>query len=63
VRQFLGVEAFSVDELTRRYGRRANYLEQARQKAVQLVASGYLLKEDEVAAIQDIEAQLPEKFH
>jgi hypothetical protein len=60
---FSGWEAFSVDELARRYGGRANTLEQARQKAAELVASGYLLKEDEAAAIQDIEAQLPEKFN
>jgi hypothetical protein len=59
---FSGWETFSVDELTRRYGGRANTLEQARQKAAQLVASGYLLEEDEAAAIQDIEAQLPETF-
>ena len=60
---FSGWEAFSVDELTRRYGSRANYLEQARQKAAQLVASGYLLEEDEPAAIRGIEAQLPQNFH
>ena len=60
---FSGWEAFSVDELTRRYGSRANTLEQARQKAAQLVASGYLLEDDEAAAIQTIEAQLPENFH
>jgi Alpha/beta hydrolase domain len=59
---FSGWETFSVDELTRRYGGRANTLEQARQKAAQLVASGYLLEEDEAAAIQDIEAHLPETF-
>jgi hypothetical protein len=59
---FSGWEAFSVDELTRRYGGRANTLEQARQKAAQLVASGFLLEEDEAAAIQDIEAHLPETF-
>jgi hypothetical protein len=59
---FSGWEAFSVDELTRRYGGRANYLEQARQKAAQLVASGYLLDEDEAAAIGEVEAQLPEAY-
>jgi Alpha/beta hydrolase domain len=59
---FSGWETFSVHELTRRYGGRANTLEQARQKAAQLVASGYLLEEDEAAAIQDIEAHLPETF-
>jgi hypothetical protein len=51
-----GWEAFSVDELRRRYGGRANYLEQARQKAAALVTSRYLLEEDESAAIQDVEA-------
>ena len=37
---------------------RANYLEQARQKAAELVAAGYLLDEDEAAAIGEVEAQL-----
>jgi hypothetical protein len=60
---FSGWEAFSVDELTRRYGGRANYLEQARQKAAGLVASGYLLEDDEEVAIHEIEAQLSENFH
>ena len=60
---FSGWEAFSVDELTRRYGSRANYLEQARQKVRELVASGYLLEDDEAAAMQDIDAQLPENFN
>jgi hypothetical protein len=41
-----GWEAFSIDELTRRYGERAHYIEMARQKAVDLVAAGYLLEED-----------------
>jgi Alpha/beta hydrolase domain len=59
---FSGWETFSVDELTRRYGGRADYLEQARRRAAQLAASGYLLQGDEAAAIQDIEAQLPEAF-
>jgi Alpha/beta hydrolase domain len=60
---FAGWEAFSVDELTRRYGGRADYLEQARQKVAGLVASGYLLEEDGAAAIDEIEAQLPDNFH
>ncbi len=60
---FSGWEAFSADELTRRYGSRAKYLEQARQTAAQLVASGYLLEEDEAAAIGEVDAQLPEAFH
>jgi Alpha/beta hydrolase domain len=59
---FSGWETFSVDELARRYGGRAYYLEQARRRAAQLAASGYLLQGDEAAAIQDIEAQLPETF-
>jgi Alpha/beta hydrolase domain len=60
---FSGWEAFSVDELTRRYGGRANYLEQARESVAGLVASGYLLEEDKVAAFRGIEVQLPENFH
>jgi hypothetical protein len=59
---FSGWEAFSIDELTRRYGERAHYIEMARQKAVDLVAAGYLLEEDEAAAIHEIEAQLPENY-
>ena len=59
---FSGWEAFSIDELTRRYGERAHYLEMARQNAVDLVAAGYLLEEDEPAAIDEIEAQLPENY-
>jgi Alpha/beta hydrolase domain len=59
---FSGWEAFSVDELTRRYGDRARYIEMARQKTTDLVAAGYLLEEDEAAAIREIEAQLPENF-
>jgi Alpha/beta hydrolase domain len=59
---FSGWEAFSIDELTRRYGERAHYIEMARQKAVGLVAAGYLLEEDEAAAIHEIEAQLPENY-
>ena len=59
---FSGWEAFSVDELTRRYGERARYIEMARQKAADLVATGYLLEEDEAAAIHEIEAQLPEDY-
>ena len=59
---FSGWQAFSADELTRRYGGRANYIEQARQKAADLVAGGYLLDEDKMAAIRQVEAQLPEDF-
>ena len=59
---FSGWEAFSVDELTRRYGERARYIEMARQKAADLVAAGYLLDEDQATAMRGIEAQLPENF-
>ena len=59
---FSGWEAFPVEELTRRYGERARYIEMARQKAADLVATGYLLEEDEAAAIHEIEAQLPEDY-
>src|SRR3984957_13846779 len=59
---FSGWEAFSSDELTRRYGERAHYIEMARQKSVDLVAAGYLLEEDEAAAIHEIEAELPENY-
>ena len=59
---FSGWEAFSIDELTRRYRERAHYIEMARQKAADLVAAGYLLEEDEAAAIREIEAQLPENY-
>ncbi|MGB7976198.1 MAG: alpha/beta hydrolase domain-containing protein [Roseiarcus sp.] len=59
---FSGWEAFSVDELKRRYGERAHYIEMARETAGDLVASGYLLKEDEATAISEIEAQLPENY-
>ena len=59
---FSGWEAFSVDELVRRYGVRAHYIEMARQKAADLVGTGYLLEEDEATAIREIEAQLPENY-
>ena len=59
---FSGWRAFSADELARRYGERARYMERARQKAADLVAAGYLLEEDEAAAIHEVEAQLPEDF-
>jgi Alpha/beta hydrolase domain len=59
---FSGWQAFSADELTRRYGTRAAYMELARQKAAALVAAGYLLDDDEAAAISQVEAQLPEGF-
>jgi hypothetical protein len=59
---FSGWRPFPVDELTRRYGARANYMEIARQKAADLAAAGYLLEEDEAAAIHEVEARLPEDF-
>ena len=59
---FSGWQPFPVDELTRRYGARANYMEIARQKTADLAAAGYLLEEDEAAAIHEVEAQLPEDF-
>jgi Alpha/beta hydrolase domain len=59
---FSGWQSLSVEELTRRYGGRADYIEMARHKAADLVAAGYLLDEDEAAAIGQIEAQLPEDF-
>ena len=57
-----GWEAFSVDELTRRYGERARYVEMARQKAADLVAAGYLLDEDQAAALREIGGRLPDDF-
>ena len=59
---FSGWKPFSTDELTRRYGGRARYIEMARRTASDLVAAGYLLEEDEALAISEIEAQLPEDF-
>jgi hypothetical protein len=59
---FSGWQAFPVGELTRRYGARANYVEIARQKAAELAAAGYLLEEDEPAAIHEVEARLPGDF-
>ena len=51
-----------VEDTERRYGERAHCIEMARQKAVDLVAAGYLLEEDEAAAIHEIEAHLPEDY-
>jgi hypothetical protein len=59
---FSGWQPFSVDELRGRYGARANYIEIARKKKADLAAAGYLLEEDEAAAIHEVEAQLPEDF-
>ena len=41
---------------------RADYLKLARDKAADLVRAGYLLDEDEAAAIRQVEAQLPTDF-
>jgi Alpha/beta hydrolase domain len=59
---FSGWRPFAADELRRRYGSRANYLELARQKAADLVEAGYLLDEDEATAVGQVEAQLPADF-
>jgi hypothetical protein len=59
---FSGWRAFPADELRRRYGSRANYLELARQKAAELARAGYLLDEDQAAAIRQVEAELPTDF-
>jgi Alpha/beta hydrolase domain len=59
---FSGWRPFPADELARRYGDRVNYLKLARQKAADLVQAGYLLDEDEAAAIRQVEAQLPTDF-
>ena len=59
---FSGWRPFPAGELARRYGDRANYLELARRKAADLVVAGYLLAEDEAAAIRQVETQLPADF-
>jgi hypothetical protein len=59
---FSGWRPFPADELTRLYGSRTNYLRLAREHAAELVAAGYLLDEDEAAAIRQVEAELPEDF-
>jgi hypothetical protein len=59
---FSGWRAFPAEELRLRYGSRANYLTLARQQAAELVAAGYLLDEDEAAAIGEVEAKLPDEF-
>ena len=59
---FSGWRPFPVEELARRYGGRANYIELARRKAADLVAAGYLLDEDGAAAIRQVEAELPTDF-
>jgi hypothetical protein len=59
---FSGWRPFPAGELARRYGDRANYLNLARQKAAHLVGAGYLLDEDEAAAVRQVEAELPRDF-
>jgi Alpha/beta hydrolase domain len=59
---FSGWEAFSIEELNRRYGGRANYMGLARRKAADLVAAGYLLDDDEAAAVREVELQLPKTY-
>jgi hypothetical protein len=59
---FSGWRPFPAGELARRYGDRANYLNLARQKAAHLVGAGYLLDEDEAAAVRQVEAELPSDF-
>jgi len=59
---FSGWRPFPADELTRRYGPRANYLALARRQAAELVRDGYLLDEDEAAAVRQVETQLPNDF-
>jgi len=59
---FSGWRPFAADELTRRYGSRANYVKLAGEKATDLVSAGYLLDEDEATAIRQVEAKLPPDF-
>lgn len=59
---FSGWRAFSAEELVQRYGSRAAYLKKARQQAAGLVAQGYLLHQDEAAALTSLQGQLPESF-
>jgi Alpha/beta hydrolase domain len=59
---FSGWRPFSADELARRYGARARYLELARQKAADLVGAGYLLDEDEASSVEAVAVQLPADF-
>jgi len=59
---FSGWRPFPAEELTRRYGARADYLKLARERAADLVRAGYLLDEDEAPAIRQVEAELPMDF-
>ena len=42
--------------------RARDYLKLARDKAAELVRAGYLLDEDEAAAVRQLEAELPTDF-
>jgi hypothetical protein len=59
---FSGWTPFSVAELQQRYGSRAAYLAGARRQAATLVKTGYLLGQDEAAAVAQVEALLPTAF-
>jgi hypothetical protein len=59
---FSGWRSFPAEELARRYGSRVDYLKLARDKAADLVRAGYLLDEDEVAAVRQVERELPTDF-
>lgn len=59
---FSGWKPLSDDELKQRYGSRAAYLSGARRQAARLVKTGYLLGQDEAAAVAQVEALLPAGF-
>jgi hypothetical protein len=59
---FSGWRPFPAEELARRYDSRTNYLKLVREKAADLVRAGYLLDEDEAAAIRQVEDKLPPDF-
>jgi hypothetical protein len=59
---FSGWRSFPAKELARRYGSRADYLKLACDKAAGLVRAGYLLDEDEAAAVRQVERELPTDF-
>jgi hypothetical protein len=59
---FSGWRPFPAEELARRYGSRADYLMLAREKAAELARVGYLLDEDEPAAVGEVERELPTDF-
>lgn len=60
---FSGWKAFTIEELKRRYGSRAAYLDRARKLAETNVAEGYLLAQDVSFAIEEVEALLPAGFN